>query len=122
MTKRQVREEMLNLAYTSSTGGIQDTDSSRGGTCRQELMQRRWKDAAHWLASYGLFSQDYQLRDGTTPVGHMLRKCLTAISQGGISSTEALFSLLTLTCVKLAQNTSQYSKFQTSIGYIARLC
>jgi hypothetical protein len=40
---------------------------------KQELMQRPWRDVTYWLASSGLLSllsyrtQDYQLRDGTTP-------------------------------------------------------
>jgi hypothetical protein len=39
-----------------------------------------------------------------------LRKCLIAGFHGGISSTEAPFSVITPTCVKLKQKTSQYTK------------
>jgi hypothetical protein len=35
---------------------------------------------------------------------HYLRKCLTRGSDGGISSTEALSSLMTLACVKLTRS------------------
>ena len=73
---------------------------------KQELMQRPWRDVLYWLASPGLLSllsyrtQDYQPRDGPThkgpfPLDHSLRKCLTAGSHGGISSTEAPFSVVT---------------------------
>jgi hypothetical protein len=85
----------------------------------QELMQRPWKDVLYWLASPGLFNllsyrtQGYQPRDGTThngpsSIGHQLGKCPLAGSHGGISSTEAPFSVITPACVKLTQKTSQY--------------
>jgi hypothetical protein len=70
----------------------------------QELMQTPWRDVLYWLASPGLpallWNQDYQPRDGTThkgpfPLDHKLRKCLTVASHGGISSTEAPFSVIT---------------------------
>ena len=58
MTKKQVGEEMVYLAYTSTslfiTEGSQDRNSSRAGTWRQELLQRLWRDAAYWLVHYGL--------------------------------------------------------------------
>jgi hypothetical protein len=54
MTKKQVGEEMVYLTYTSIIGGSQDKNSSWAGTGRQELWQKSWKDAAYWLASYGL--------------------------------------------------------------------
>jgi hypothetical protein len=38
-----------------------------------------------------------------------LRKCLTAESHGGISPTEAPFSVITPACVKLTHKTSQYT-------------
>jgi hypothetical protein len=73
MTKKQVGEEMVYSAYTSTllfiTKGSQDWNSHRAGTWRQELMQRPWRGAAYWLASPGLLSllsyrtQDYQPRD-----------------------------------------------------------
>jgi hypothetical protein len=79
MTKKQVGEERVYSAYTSTllfiTKGSQDRNSHRAGTWRQELMQSPWKGAAYWLASPGLLSllfyrtQDYQPRDGTTHNG-----------------------------------------------------
>ena len=79
MTKKQVGEERVYSAYTSTllfiTKGCQDYNSQRAGTWRQELMQRSWRGAAYWLASPGLLSllayrtQDYQPRDGTTHSG-----------------------------------------------------
>ena len=46
MNKRQVGEERVYLAYTSTpllaTGVSQDRDSSRAGTWRQELIQKPW--------------------------------------------------------------------------------
>ena len=79
MTKKQVGEEKIYSAYTSTllfiTKGSQDWNSHRVGTWRQELMQRPWMDAAYWMASLGLFSllsyrtQDYQPRDNTTHKG-----------------------------------------------------
>jgi hypothetical protein len=79
MTKKQVGEERVYSAYTSTllliTKGSQDWNSHRAGTWRQELMQRSWKNAAYWLASPELLSllsyrtQDYKTRDGTTHNG-----------------------------------------------------
>jgi hypothetical protein len=79
MTKKQVGEERVYSAYTSTLlfiiRGSQDWNSSRTGTWRQELMQRPWRDAAYWLASPGLLSllsyttQNYQPRDGTAHSG-----------------------------------------------------
>jgi hypothetical protein len=82
-------------------------------------MQRPWRDVLYWLASPSLLSllsyrtQDYQPRDGPThkgpfPLGHYLRKCLTVGSHGGISSTEAPFSVITPS-VSSWHKTSQYS-------------
>ena len=79
MTKKQVGEERVFSAYTSTlrliTKESQDRNSHRAGTWRQELMQRPWRNAASRLASPGLLSllsyrtQDYQPRDGTTHNG-----------------------------------------------------
>jgi hypothetical protein len=76
MTKKQVGEERVYLAYTSTllfiTKGSQDWNSHRAGTWRQELLQRPWRGAAYWLAFPGLLSllfyrtQDHQPRDVTT--------------------------------------------------------
>jgi hypothetical protein len=53
MTKKQVGEERVYSAYTSTmlfiTKGSQDLNSHRAGTWRQELMQRPWRGAAYWL-------------------------------------------------------------------------
>jgi hypothetical protein len=47
MTKKQVVEESIYSAYTSTflfiTKGSQDKNSHRAGTWRQELMQRSWR-------------------------------------------------------------------------------
>jgi hypothetical protein len=79
MTKKQVGEERVYSAYTSTllfiTKGSQGRNSHRAGTWRQELMQRPWRDVLYWLASPGLLSllsyrtQDHQPRDGTTHNG-----------------------------------------------------
>ena len=88
---------------------------------KQELMQRPWRDVTYWLASPGLLSllsyrsHIYQPRDGIThnglgppPLITSWEKCLTAGSHGGISSTEASFSVITPACVKLTHKTSQH--------------
>ena len=60
MTKKQVGEEMVYSAYTSTllfiTKGSQDWNSHRAVTWRQELMQRPWRNVPYWLASPGLLS------------------------------------------------------------------
>jgi hypothetical protein len=89
-TKKQVEEEKVYSAYTSTllfiTKWSQDRNSCRVGPWRQELVQRPWRSAAYWFASPDLLSllsyrtQDYQPRDSTTHNGpfhldHKLRKC-----------------------------------------------
>jgi hypothetical protein len=74
MTKKEVGEERVYSAYTSTllfiTKGSQDWNSRE-----QELMQRPRRDVTYWLASSVLFSllsyrtQEYQPRDGTTHNG-----------------------------------------------------
>jgi hypothetical protein len=69
MTKKQIGEERVYLAYTSTllliTKGSQDWNSHRIGTWRQELMQRLCRDAVYWIVSPGLLNllsyrtQDY---------------------------------------------------------------
>jgi hypothetical protein len=76
MTKKQVGEERVYSAYTSTLlfiiKGCQDRNSHRVGTWRQELIQRPWRDVAYWLASPGLLSllyyrtENQQPRDGNT--------------------------------------------------------
>jgi hypothetical protein len=50
MTRKQVGEERVCVAYTSTAlfiiEGSQDRNSNRTGTWRQELMQRPWSGAA----------------------------------------------------------------------------
>jgi hypothetical protein len=76
MTKKQVGEERVYLAYTSILLFI--TKEARTGTqAGQEAgaEQRPWRDVLYWLASLGLLSllsyrtQDYQPRDGPTHKG-----------------------------------------------------
>jgi hypothetical protein len=79
MTKKQVGEERVYSAYTSTLlfiiKGSQGRNSHGAGTWRQELMQKLWVDVTYWLASPGLLSllsyrtHDYQPRDGTTHNG-----------------------------------------------------
>ena len=81
MTKKQVGEERVHLAYTSILLLITKevrTGTQAGqeaGSRKQELMLRPWRDALYWLASPGLLSllsyrtQDYQSRDGPTHKG-----------------------------------------------------
>ena len=123
MTKKQTGEERVHLAYTLAslfiTEESQDRNSGRTGAWRQELMQRLWRRAAYCLASHDLLSplsyrtQGQQPRDDTTTMGWAsfidckMRKYLTAASQGGIFSAEAL-PLMTPACVKLTHKTSQY--------------
>ena len=76
MTKKQVGEERVYLAYTSTllfiTEGSQDRHSNRVGSWRQERMQRPWRGAAYWLAPHGLLSPpSYRIQD------HLARECTT---------------------------------------------
>lgn len=67
MTKKQAREEMVYLVYTSIllaviTKGCQDRNShgigtpTVGGGGAQELMERPWRAASYWLAPYSWLS------------------------------------------------------------------
>jgi hypothetical protein len=61
-------------------GSPDKNSASRGGSWRQELMQRLWRDAAYWLAPHGLLSmlpcrtQDwgwhYLQWAGSSPINH----------------------------------------------------
>ena len=73
MTKKQVGEERVYLAYTSILLFITKKSGLELKQVRkQELMQRPWRDVTYWLPSPGLLSllsyrtQDYQPRDGPT--------------------------------------------------------
>ena len=77
MTKKQFGEERIYSDYTLLfiTKGSQDRNSNRAGTWRQALMHRPWRSTAYWLpmvCSASLLSyrtQNYHLRDGSTPNG-----------------------------------------------------
>jgi hypothetical protein len=78
MTKKQIGEERVCSAYTSTllfiTEGSQDWNSIKQ-VRKQELIQRPWRDVPYWLASPGLLNllsyrtQDYQPRDDPTHKG-----------------------------------------------------
>jgi hypothetical protein len=85
-------------------------------------MQKPWRDDLFCLVSLGMYSllsyktQDSQSRDGPThkgpfPLEHWLRKCLTAGSHVGISSTEAPFSVIT-PAMSSWHKTSEYTPQQ----------
>jgi hypothetical protein len=128
MTKKQDGEEMVYSAYIFHIAVHHQRMSGLELKLvrKQELMQRPWRDILYWLASPGLLSllsyrtQDYQHGDGPThkgpfPLDHSLRKCPTAGSHGGISSTEAPFSVITTASVKLIHKTSHYNHYKTSL-------
>jgi len=60
MTNKQVGEERVYSTYLSTllviTKGNGDRNSHKAGTCKQELMQRPWRDVTYWLASLDLLS------------------------------------------------------------------
>ena len=70
-----IGKERIYVAHTSTSlfiiEGSQDRNSNRAGTWRQELMQRPWRGAAHWLALHGLLNlisyktQDHHPKDDT---------------------------------------------------------
>jgi hypothetical protein len=79
MSKKQIEEERVYLAYISTSlvliGGSQVRNSSRTGTWTQEPMQRPWRSAVYWLTYNDLLSlhsyrtQNHQSRDGPTHNG-----------------------------------------------------
>ena len=74
MTQKQVGEERVYLAYTSTSLFIievsQDRNFNRAGTWRQELMQKPWRVLHAGLLSLISYTiQNYQSRDGTTHHG-----------------------------------------------------
>jgi hypothetical protein len=66
-------------------------------------------------------TQNPQLRQGTATIGwvlpheSLLRKCPTAGSHGGTSSTKVPFSLMTLACVKFTHKVRQYNTLLISV-------
>jgi hypothetical protein len=54
-------------------------------------------------------AQRWSHPQGNLPTWSLMRKCLTAGSRGGISPTEAPFSVITPAYVKLTHKTSQYN-------------
>jgi hypothetical protein len=72
VTKKQVGEERLHLACTSTllfiTKGSEDRNSQRAGTWRQELIERPWRGAAYSIVSPGLLSLLFY-RTKTTSIG-----------------------------------------------------
>jgi hypothetical protein len=124
MTKKQVGEERVYSAYTSTLlfilKGSQHRDPHRAGTWRQELMQGHGGVLLTGLlplaCSVTFFIEHRTTVPGMEPstmgpptLDH-LRKCLTAGSHGGISSREAPFSVITLTYIKLTHKISQYNR------------
>jgi hypothetical protein len=79
VTKKQVVEEMVYSAYTSTLlliiEGSQAKDSNREGYLRQELIQRLWIGATFCLDFPCLFcllsyrTQEHQPRNGTNYTG-----------------------------------------------------
>ena len=68
MTK-QLGEERVYSTYTAPfiTKGMQDRNTTRAGSWRQELMQTPWREAAYWFASHGLLSQLSYRTQNTSP-------------------------------------------------------
>ena len=72
MTGKQVGEERVCLAYTSTIlfirEGSQGRNSNRAGIWRQELIQRPPRGAVLWLAPYDLLSLlSYRTKDHHSP-------------------------------------------------------
>jgi hypothetical protein len=114
-----VVEERVYSAYTSkllfNTKGSQDWNSSRSGS-RSWCRGHQGMFLTGLLASPGLLSMlSYRTQDQRwnhpkwALPAWSLRKFPTAGSHGDISSTEAPFSVITPTCVKLTHKTNQYN-------------
>jgi hypothetical protein len=130
MAKKQVGEERVYSAYTPTllliTKGSEDWNSRRSGS-------------SSWCGGHGGFLligllplacwacyliEPRTISPGmTTPtmgpptLDHWLRKCLTAGSQGGISSREAPFSVITPAGVKLTHKSSQYIEYSVLLMF-----
>ena len=133
MTKKQVGEERVYLAYTSILLFITKEVRTRTQAGQEaELMQRPWRDVPYWLASPSLLSLlSYRTKTtspemasptrGLSPLITNWEKCLTAGSHGGIFSTEAPFPVITPACVKLTPKTGQYSRQIKTLCWIYSL-
>jgi len=122
ITKKQVGEERVYPAYTSTllfiTKGSQDRNSSRSGSrscCRGHggmLLTGLLPLACSACSLIELKTT----RPGTAaptigwtlPYQSLIEKMPYSWSHGGISETEAPFSVTTPACVKLTHTTSQY--------------
>lgn len=88
---------------------IQDRNSDRADYLRQELIQRTWKGVADCLdQSVFVYNpgskeqvEDHSYWTWLSFIAYHLRKCLGALSHGGISSNEVHY-LVTLACVRMA--------------------
>jgi hypothetical protein len=120
MTKKQVGEERVYSAYTFHIAVDHQRKSGLEikQVRKQELMKRPWRDvtgllplacSACSLIEPRLPVQGWHHPQCLSPLDHQLRKCPTAEFHGGISPTEAPFSVITLACVKLTCETSQYT-------------
>ena len=115
MTKKQVWEEKVYLAYIFTllfiTKGSQDWNSSRSGS-------RSWCRGHGGMFFTGLLplacsacslieprlpAQRWHHQQVDLPPWSLIRKCLAAGSRGGISPTEAPFSVISPARVKLTQ-------------------
>jgi hypothetical protein len=66
MTKKQVGEERVYSAYTSTLLSI-SKEVRTGTQARQKLMQKPWRDILYWLASPGLLSLLSYRTETTSP-------------------------------------------------------
>lgn len=120
--QKQVGEESVHLACFSTVlfiiKGSQGGNSNRGGTLRQEPVERPRRSATHRLTPHCLLSLLIEPRAtspeiasptmGRTLLHQSLRKyltgCPTAWSHGDLFLVEASSSQVTLACVKLTSN------------------
>ena len=107
MTKKQLwRKQIIQLTIPHCCSSLKEvrtgTQAGQGAGADAEAMEGCSLLACFpWLAQPAiLLNQDYQPRDGPThkgpfPLDHKLRKCLTVGFHGGLSPTEAPFSVIT---------------------------
>ena len=119
MTKKQVGEERIYSAYSSTllfiTKGSQDKDSTRWRTLKAEWIQKPWRNECCLLACSACFlvepkttSQGLAPPSGLGPP-FLITNWETALQLDLISSRETLFSVITPGCVKLTHKTIQYN-------------